>query len=67
MSIRIPSLEFGRVDVFVDDVIDVFPDTPGALGRYPHVVPLAMELTSRVHAGPWEPIPRRPILSPKRN
>jgi hypothetical protein len=27
---------------------------------YPHIVPLAMELTSRAHAGTSEPIPRRP-------
>ena len=64
MAVRIPSITTGRVDVFVDDVIHVFPDIPGALERYPHVVPLAMELTSRVHAGTAEPIPRRPILSP---
>ena len=36
------------------------------LARLPHVVPLAMELTSRTHAGPEEPIPRRPILSPEK-
>ena len=66
MAVRIPSITMGRVDVFVDDVIHVFPDTPGALERLPHVVPLAMELTSRVHAGEHEPIPRRPILSPNK-
>jgi hypothetical protein len=66
MAVRLPSTSLGRVDVFVDDVIHVFPDTPGALDRFPHVVPLAMELTSRVHAGNSEPIPRRPILSPEK-
>jgi hypothetical protein len=66
MAVRVPSITTGRVDVFVDDVIHVFPDIPGALARLPHVVPLAMELTSRTHAGPEEPIPRRPILSPEK-
>ena len=66
MAVNVPSISSGRVDVFVDDVIHVFPDTPGALERFPHVVPLAMELTSRIHAGPSEPIPRRPILSPEK-
>jgi hypothetical protein len=66
MAVCLPSVTKGRVDVFVDDVIHVFPDTPGSLDRLPHVVPLAMELTSRVHAGDREPIPRRPILSPEK-
>ena len=66
MAVHLPSITNGRVDVFVDDVIHVFPDTPGSLERLPHVVPLAMELTSRVHAGQLEPIPRRPILSPEK-
>ena len=66
MAVRLPSVALGRADVFVDDVIHVFPDTPGALDRYPHVVPLAMELTSRVHSGTTEPMPRRPILSPEK-
>ena len=66
MAVQLPATSLGRVDVFVDDVIHVFPDTPGALERLPHVVPLAMELTSRVHAGTSEPVPRRPILSPEK-
>ena len=66
MAVRLPSVTLGRADVFVDDIIHVFPDIPGALARYPHVVPLAMDLTSRVHSGTTEPIPRRPILSPEK-
>jgi hypothetical protein len=66
MAVQVPSITTGRVDVFLDDVIHVFPDTPGALARLPHVVPLAMELTSQVHAGTNEPIPGRPILSPEK-
>ena len=54
----------GRVDGFIDDLINVFLDTPQNCRMQPHVVPLAMHVTSRPHAGDdVEPIPRRPILS----
>ncbi len=55
----------GRVDRFIeDDLINVFADTPENCRRQPHVVPLAMHVTSRPHAGDaHEPVPRRPILS----
>ncbi|KAI2512067.1 hypothetical protein MHU86_2355 [Fragilaria crotonensis] len=53
-----------RVDGFIDDLINVFLDTPQNCSRQPHVVPLAMHATSRPHAGDdLEPIPRRAILS----
>jgi hypothetical protein len=53
-----------RVDGFIDDLINVFLDTPQNCCRQPHVVPLAMHVTSRPHAGDdQEPLPRRPILS----
>ena len=52
----------GRVDCFIDDLIHVFLDTSENCQRQPHVVPLAMHLTSRSHAGTKEPITRRPIL-----
>jgi hypothetical protein len=65
MAVSIPPTKAGgRVDGFIDDLINVFLDTPGNCRRQPHVVPLAMHLTSRPHAGDnEEPIPRRPILS----
>ena len=48
----------------IDDLISVFLDTPENLARYTQAVPLAMELTSRPHAGDdREPILRRPIVS----
>jgi hypothetical protein len=63
MAVSVPPLEAGKVDVFIDDLIDVFPDSPENLARKPHVVPLAMHVTSRPHAGTLEPILRRAILS----
>ena len=63
MAVSVPPLEAGKVDVFIDDLIDVFPDSPENLARKPHAVPLAMHVTSRPHAGKLEPILRRAILS----
>ena len=63
MAVVIPVLEAGKVDVFIDDLIDTFPDSPENLARKPHAVPLAMHVTSRPHAGEKEPILRRAILS----
>ena len=54
----------GKVDGFIDDLINIFVDTPENCARQPHAVPLAMHVTSRPHAGDdEEPVPRRPILS----
>jgi hypothetical protein len=64
MAVAIPPVITGRVDGFIDDLINVFPDTVENCRRQPHVVPLAMFVTSRPHAGPdREPILRRAILS----
>ncbi|KAI2502043.1 hypothetical protein MHU86_12446 [Fragilaria crotonensis] len=65
MAVTVPMTKAGgRVDGFIDDLINVFADTPENCRRQPHVVPLAMHVTSRPHAGDkQEPIPRRPILS----
>jgi hypothetical protein len=63
MAVLVPPLEAGKVDVFIDDLIDTFVDTPRNLARKPHAVPLAMFVTSRPHAGDNEPILRRAILS----
>jgi hypothetical protein len=40
----------GRIDGFIDDLINVFPDTEENCSRLPHVVPLAIHATSRPHA-----------------
>ena len=65
MAVTLPmSKAGGRVDGFIDDLINVFADTPENCRRQPHVVPLAMHVTSRPHDGDAsEPVPRRPILS----
>ena len=64
MSIIVPETKGGKVDGFIDDLINVFLDTPENCNRQPHVVPLAMHVTSRPHAGEErEAVPRRPILS----
>ena len=54
----------GRVDDFIDDLVNTYLDTPENAKFQPHVVPLAMHVTSRPHAGDdREPITRRPLLS----
>jgi hypothetical protein len=63
MAVIVPPLEAGKVDVFIDDLIDVYPDSLANLARKPHVAPLAMHVTSRPHAGTSEPILRRAMLS----
>ena len=52
-----------RSDSFLDDLIQVFLDTPWNRAREPHVVPLAIHVTSRPHAGSAEPIKRRELVS----
>ena len=44
MAVIIPALEVGKVDVFIDDLIDTFPDSPGNLALKPHMVPLALHI-----------------------
>ena len=64
VSIPIGKKTDARVDGFIDDLINVFLDTSENCARQPQVVPLAMHVTSRPHAGDdKEPIPRRTLLS----
>ena len=65
MAVLVPRPAMGgKVDGFIDDLIKVFVDTPKNCARQPDVVPLAMYVTSRPHAGTGaEAVPRRPILS----
>jgi hypothetical protein len=64
MAVSVPPTIEGRVDGFIDDLINVFLGTPENLERAPHVVPLAMYATSRPHVGEdAEPIKQRAILS----
>jgi hypothetical protein len=63
IAVFIPPLEAGKVDVFINDLIDTFPDSVRNLARKPHAVPLVMHVTSRPHAGNSEPLLRRAMLS----
>lgn len=63
MAVHVPPSVTARTDSFIDDLIRVFLDTPVNREREPHVVPLAMRVTSRPHMGPEEPVPRRGIAS----
>jgi hypothetical protein len=64
MSVMPPPITEGKVDVFIDDLINVFLDTEINRRRQPHVVPLAVHVTTRPHTGDeQEPIPRRPLIS----
>jgi hypothetical protein len=59
-----PPVITGRVDGFIDDLINVLLDTLENCRCQAHVVPLAMFVTSRPHAGDTqEPILQRAILS----
>ena len=55
MVLIIPALDAGKVDVLIDNLIDFYPDSLENLARKPHVVPLAMYVASRLHAGDREP------------
>ena len=63
MAVQVPVDATGRTDSFIDDLIRVFLDTPEAREREPLIVPLAIHVTCRPHAGEHEPVPRRPLLS----
>jgi hypothetical protein len=63
MAAFAPPLKAGKVDVFIDNLIDTFPDSKENLARKPHAVPLAMCVTSRPRAGDSEPLLRRAMLS----
>jgi hypothetical protein len=59
-----PPAPNGRIDGFIDDPINVFPDTKEKSSRLPHVLTLASHATSRTYAGDdVEPVPRRLFLS----
>jgi hypothetical protein len=54
-------------DCFIDDIIDCHLGTEENLARAPHIVPMAVHVMSRPHAGPeLEPIPRKEILAPEK-
>ena len=63
LAVSIPTRLDSRCDGFIDNIINVFLDTPSNRQRQPHIVPLAIHCTCRPHAGDLEPIPRRDLLS----
>jgi hypothetical protein len=63
MAVHIPVGSTARTDGFIDDLITVALDTERNNAREAHVVPLAIHVTSRPHAGDDEPITRRSILA----
>jgi hypothetical protein len=66
MTVEIPTTLDPRHDCFIDDIVQIFLDTEANQKRMPGVVPLAVFATCRPHAGPDEPVIRRPLLSPKK-
>jgi hypothetical protein len=66
MAVKIPTTLSSRHDCFIDDVIQIFLDTPDNRRRMPGIVPLAVFATCRPHAGEGEPIVCRPLLSPSK-
>jgi hypothetical protein len=56
MAVVVPVTVTAGTDRFTNTLIQVFLDTPGNLKRAPHLVLLAIHLTSQPHAGPAKPI-----------
>ena len=50
-------IEAGKINDFIDDLIHVFPESVTNLERAQHVVPLAVHIMFRSHAGTDEPEP----------
>jgi len=54
-------------DCFIDDIIDCKLDTAASSKRLCHIVPMAVHVMGRPHAGDdLEPVPRKPILAPEK-
>jgi hypothetical protein len=62
-AVVVPTSTTSKTDGYIDDLMNVFLDTPDNRERSPHAVPLVMHVTSRPHTGEKEPLPRRAILS----
>lgn len=63
-AVRVPTSLNSRKDCFIDDIISVFLDRPDVILRECHIVPLAVHVLSRPHAGDdLEPLRRRALLA----
>ena len=63
-AVKIPTTVTGRTECFIDDLINVFLGSASNILTEPHVVPLAIHLSSRPHADQQEPVPRRQVIQP---
>jgi hypothetical protein len=63
MAVEIPMIVMAQTDSFIDDLIQVFLDTPTNRDQEPHTVPLAMHVTSRPPMGDVKPLKFRGLLS----
>jgi hypothetical protein len=66
MVVTIPTTLSSRHNCFIDDMSQIFLDTPNNRRRMPGIVPLAVFATCRPHAGEDKPIIRRQLLSPSK-
>jgi hypothetical protein len=66
MAFQVPVFLTSRHDCFIDDVMQIFLDTIRNREQMSAIVPLAIHVTCRPHAGAEEPIPHRPLLSPSK-
>ena len=53
----------GRINIYLDDNIEIGLDDPKVIPRHFEAVPLAVHVTMRPNAGTNEPIPRKENLS----
>ena len=65
-AVVVPTTVTGRTECFIDDLVNVFLATPTNLATEPHVVPLAIHVSSRPHADSAEPVPRRQVIGPEK-
>ena len=64
-AVEVPLTATARKDAFIDDIVSIFLGTKENLSREGDIVPLAVHVLSRPHAGDEnEPIPRRQLLQP---
>jgi hypothetical protein len=62
----VPTTLTSHCDCFIDNIIQVFLDSPDNRHHQLAIVPLAVFATMRPHAGDAEPVLRRPLLSPSK-
>jgi hypothetical protein len=66
MAYTIPTAFTCCSDCFVDDVVQIFLDTPENQRRLPSIILFIANTFFRPHAGDDEPVPRWPLFSPEK-